>query len=45
MHAVSGLKDIALVVTAALGGGLLFERFNADVAVQFVAGITCIFVA
>jgi CPA2 family monovalent cation:H+ antiporter-2 len=26
MHTVSGLKDIALVVTAALGGGLLFER-------------------
>jgi len=40
MHAVSGLKDIALVVTAALGGGLLFERFKQPAVLGYIlAGV------
>ena len=40
MHAVSNLKEMALVVTAALGGGLLLERFRQPAILGYIlAGI------
>lgn len=40
MHTIPGLKEVALVVTAALGGGLLFERFKQPAILGYIlAGI------